>query len=32
VLSERWIIKTSSGKTSRVANRRKWLEGRAARG
>ncbi len=32
VLSERWIIKTSSGKTSRIANRRKWLEGRAAGG
>lgn len=28
VLSERWIIKTSSGKTSRTANRRKWLQAR----
>ena len=26
VLSGRWIIKTSSGKTSRTANRRKWME------
>ena len=25
VINERWIIKTSSGKTSRTANRRKWL-------
>jgi acyl-CoA synthetase (AMP-forming)/AMP-acid ligase II len=28
VLPERWIIKTSSGKTSRTANRRKWMEAR----
>jgi len=30
VLSGRWIIKTSSGKTSRSANRRKWLEAKRA--
>lgn len=31
LLTERWIIKTSSGKTSRVANRRKWLAARPGR-
>jgi acyl-CoA synthetase (AMP-forming)/AMP-acid ligase II len=28
ILNERWVIKTSSGKTSRAACRRKWLEAR----
>lgn len=31
VVHERWIIKTSSGKTARTANRRKWLEARKGR-
>jgi fatty-acyl-CoA synthase len=30
VTSERWVIKTSSGKTARSANRSKWLAARSA--
>ncbi len=30
ILNERWVIKTSSGKTSRGACRRKWLADRAS--
>ena len=30
VLADRWIIKTSSGKTSRTANRQKWMDAKKA--